>query len=102
MSPRGAGYIFGHDISEQFEHTNKLGLISRAHQLMMNGYNYCHNKHVITIFSAPNYCYRCGNQAAIMEVDENRRQTLLQFDPSPNQGNDNCKESDKRTPDYFL
>ena len=102
MSPRGAGYIFGHDISEQFEHTNKLNLISRAHQLMMNGYNYCHNKHVITIFSAPNYCYRCGNQAAIMEVDENKRQTLLQFDPSPNQGNDSNRESDKRTPDYFL
>ncbi len=33
MSPRGAGYIFGHDISEQFNHTNKLNMISRAHQL---------------------------------------------------------------------
>jgi hypothetical protein len=37
-----------------------------------------------------------------MEVDENKRQTLLQFDPSPNQGNESTKESDKRTPDYFL
>ena len=46
MSPRGAGYIFGHDISEQFNHTNKLTMISRAHQLMLNGYNWCHNRQV--------------------------------------------------------
>ena len=101
MSPRGAGYIFGHDISEQFNRTNKLSLISRAHQLMMNGYNWAHDRQVCTIFSAPNYCYRCGNQAAIMEVDENNKQTFLQFDPSPNQGDDKT-DKNKRTPDYFL
>ena len=36
ISPRGAGYIFGHDISEQFNHTNRLTMIARAHQLVMN------------------------------------------------------------------
>lgn len=35
------------------------------------GYNWCHNQNVITIFSAPNYCYRCGNQAAILQIGEN-------------------------------
>lgn len=40
------------------------------------GYNWSHSMHVITIFSAPNYCYRCGNQAAIMEVDEYLNKTL--------------------------
>jgi serine/threonine-protein phosphatase 2A catalytic subunit len=44
-------------------------MIARAHQLMMEGYTSTHNKNVSTIFSAPNYCYRCGNQAAIMDVD---------------------------------
>ena len=36
----------------------------------MDGYAWAHDKNVVTIFSAPNYCYRCGNQAAIMEVNE--------------------------------
>ena len=34
----------------------------RAHQLVMEGYNWSHDRNVVTIFSAPNYCYRCGNQ----------------------------------------
>nr|ABK93504.1 unknown [Populus trichocarpa] len=37
ISPRGAGYTFGQDISEQFNHTNNLELIARAHQLVMEG-----------------------------------------------------------------
>jgi len=36
----------------------------------MEGYVETHDGNVVTIFSAPNYCYRCGNQAAILEIDE--------------------------------
>ena len=77
ISPRGAGYSFGQDISEQFNHSNDLKLIARAHQLVMNGYNWSHDRNIITVFSAPNYCYRCGNEAAIMEVDEFMKYTFL-------------------------
>lgn len=35
ISPRGAGYTFGQDISETFNHSNGITLISRAHQLVM-------------------------------------------------------------------
>ena len=35
ISPRGAGYTFGQDVTEQFNHTNGLDLIARAHQLVM-------------------------------------------------------------------
>jgi serine/threonine-protein phosphatase 2A catalytic subunit len=41
ISPRGAGYTFGQDIAEQFNHTNGLNLVARAHQLVMEGYNWC-------------------------------------------------------------
>jgi serine/threonine-protein phosphatase 2A catalytic subunit len=86
ISPRGAGYTFGNDISEMFNHRNGLTLVSRAHQLVMDGYNWSHGMNVVTIFSAPNYCYRCGNQAAIMEVDEHLNKNFLQFDPAPRRG----------------
>ena len=76
ISPRGAGYTFGSDISANFGHINNVTLIARAHQLVMDGYNWSHNMNVVTIFSAPNYCYRCGNQAAIMSLDENLNKTL--------------------------
>lgn len=45
----------------------------------MEGYNWSHEQSVVTIFSAPNYCYRCGNQAAIMELDENMNRKLYVF-----------------------
>lgn len=65
ISPRGAGYTFGQDISEQFNHCNGLDLISRAHQLVMEGYNWSHDENAVTIFSAPNYCYRCGESFSL-------------------------------------
>ncbi|CAN4126122.1 unnamed protein product [Withania somnifera] len=99
MSPRGAGYTFGQDISEQFHHTNNLKLIARAHQLVMEGYNWSHEQKVVTIFSAPNYCYRCGNMASILEVDDCRGHTFIQFDPAPRRGEPDVT---RRTPDYFL
>lgn len=33
ISPRGAGYTFGQDISEAFNHNNGLTLVARAHQV---------------------------------------------------------------------
>lgn len=50
ISPRGAGYTFGADISEMFNHRNGLTLVSRAHQLVMDGYNWSHSMNVVTIF----------------------------------------------------
>lgn len=99
-SLRGAGFNFGPDISEQFNFNNRLKLIARAHQLVMDGFLTAHSNNVVTVFSAPNYCYRCGNQAAIMNLDSDLRPEYVQFETAPRKGEPILVP--KRTPDYFL
>ena len=88
-SPRGAGFIFGKDISQEFLHKNELKMIVRAHQLVNEGFSPTHSDMVVTVFSAPNYCYRCGNSAALMEVDENMKTTYIQFEQADRRGENN-------------
>lgn len=64
-SPRGVGFHFGPDVAIHFNHSNNLHFICRNHQLVMSGYCWNSNNTVMTVWSAPNYCYCCGNVASI-------------------------------------
>uniref|UniRef100_A0A0A9X807 protein-serine/threonine phosphatase n=2 Tax=Lygus hesperus TaxID=30085 RepID=A0A0A9X807_LYGHE len=83
VSPRGAGYVFGAKSVERFNYANNIKLICRAHQLMMEGFKYMFNQQLVTIWSAPNYCYRCNNVAAIMELDEYKNVEFKVFYAAP-------------------
>lgn len=100
LSPRGAGFLFGANIVKQFNHTNGIETIARAHQLVMEGYKYMFDKALVTVWSAPNYCYRCGNVAAIMELDENLNCDFKIFDAAPQEARGTPAK--KPQPDYFL
>jgi len=79
MSTRGAGFLFSAKPVWVFNHVNNLSLICRAHQLMMEGYKYMFKDQLVTVWSAPNYCYRCNNIAAVLELDSNSVCTFKKF-----------------------
>jgi serine/threonine-protein phosphatase 4 catalytic subunit len=83
LSPRGAGFLFGGDIAKAFTHHNALALVARAHQLAMEGYKLMFDKTLVTVWSAPNYCYRCGNVAAVLELDDWLGQEYKVFQHAP-------------------
>ena len=100
LSPRGAGYLFGGDVVSTFNHSNGVSVICRAHQLVMEGYKWMFLRQLVTVWSAPNYCYRCGNVAAILEVDDNLNKRFKVFDAAPQEARG--MPSKKPAPDYFL
>lgn len=100
MSARGAGYLFGGDVVEEFNRTNNIDLICRAHQLVMEGYKLMFNDQLVTVWSAPNYVYRCGNVAAILELDENLGKYYKIFEAAPQETRGPAAK--KSVPEYFL
>jgi diadenosine tetraphosphatase ApaH/serine/threonine PP2A family protein phosphatase len=99
-SPRGGGYLFGNKAVAQFLWANKLQLVARAHQLIQEGYQYLFDEQLVTVWSAPNYCYRCGNVASILCLDENLGRTFKKFDAVPDDKRQTPKQSQQTK--YFI
>ena len=100
VSNRGAGYLFGGKVVDEFNRINNLSLICRAHQLVDEGYKYWFKaKNLVTVWSAPNYCYRCGNKASILKLGPKLDQKFELFDV--NEESNKVPEPKNLVP-YFL
>lgn len=100
MSARGAGWMFGSRVTAEFNYINGLELVARAHQLVMEGYKYWFKEEsLVTVWSAPNYCYRCGNIASILIVNDKLERSFEIFRAVP----ESSKEVNyKSVVPYFL
>ncbi|ERM93688.1 hypothetical protein AMTR_s00004p00179740, partial [Amborella trichopoda] len=66
---RGPGLVtFGPDRVLDFCKKNRLQLIIRAHECVMDGFERFAQGHLITLFSATNYCGTANNAGAILVV----------------------------------
>ena len=85
ISPRGAGWLFGAKVTNEFNEVNGLNLICRAHQLVQEGHKYWFDQKLVTVWSAPNYCYRCGNIASILSFPDSETREAKKFSAVPNE-----------------
>jgi serine/threonine-protein phosphatase PPG1 len=109
LSPRGAGYTFGGQVVKKFLAVNGMSHILRAHQLCQEGFQVLYDDKLSTVWSAPNYCYRCGNMASVLEVSDTGERFFNVFAAAPE--NDLVKDAQpdpskmadgNALPDYFL
>jgi len=99
ISPRGAGWLFGSKVTLEFVTINNLKILCRSHQLVQEGYKLMFDDKLVTVWSAPNYCYRCGNVAAILKLSEDGKEEYKIFHAVP----ENEKNIPPRQPvPYFL
>jgi serine/threonine-protein phosphatase PP1 catalytic subunit len=82
---RGTSVLFGAEPLDEFLNFFGFDLVCRAHQAVMGGYEFPFfpKQNLVTVFSAPNYCYHFDNYAAILKVDEKLFCTFCMLDPRP-------------------
>ena len=54
------------------------------------------DEQLVTVWSAPNYCYRCGNLASILTIGENGQRSFTVFGPAEENARDEAMANGRK------